>query len=97
MKVTEQLAEEPLPERMQVGLPKLPGRLLVNVTVPVGVDVTVPVSLTVAVQVVGEPEWTGEGAHLMEVVVADSNWRTLLLPSSVTQTLPKGSTATPYG
>ena len=59
--VTEHFAVAPLPTRRQLELEKLPGRLLVNVAVPVGVmDVPLLVSLTVTVQVTALPGWGGD-------------------------------------
>ena len=68
--VTEQVAELPEPERVQLVALKVPAPLLVKLTVPVGV-VFVPtsVSVTVAVQVVGCPTTTDDGEQLTPVVV----------------------------
>ena len=68
--VTEQVAELPEPERVQLAALKVPVPLLVKVTVPVGV-VFVPtsVSVTVAVQVVDVPSDTVVGEQLTLVLV----------------------------
>jgi len=68
--VTEQLAEAPVPESVQlVGL-KVPVPLLVKLTVPVGVlAVPTSVSVTVAVQVVDVPTGTFAGLQLTLVEV----------------------------
>src|SRR2546426_716668 len=69
--VTEQLAELPVPDNMQVAGENEPGPpLLVKATVPVGV-IAVPesVSVTVAVQVVGAPTGTVPGEQLTLVLV----------------------------
>ena len=69
--MTEQLAEAPVPARVQLGALNVPARLLVKPTVPVGV-MAVPgeVSVTVAVQVAAWPTITGLGVQLTPVVVA---------------------------
>jgi hypothetical protein len=61
--LTVQVADAPVPARVQVP----PG---VNVTVPVGVDVVpAAVSVTVAVQLVACPTITVDGVHATVVVV----------------------------
>ncbi len=72
--VAEQLAEFPLPLRVQVPVPlKVPVPLLVNMTVPLGVlAVPVPLSETVALQVVGMPPGTEAGKQLTLVPVGRS-------------------------
>ena len=70
VKVTEQLAELPVPLSVQLAAEKVPP-LFVKLTVPVGVMVVPrPVSVTVAVQLVGLPTGTEAGAQLTVVVVA---------------------------
>jgi hypothetical protein len=68
--VTEQLAELPLPESVQLGALKVPAPLLVKLTVPVGV-VGVPksMSLTVALQTVDSPGAITVGVQLTLVAV----------------------------
>ena len=69
VKVTEQLAELPVPLSVQLAAEKVPP-LFVKLTVPVGVMVVPrPVSVTVAVQLVGLPTGTEAGAQLTVVVV----------------------------
>jgi hypothetical protein len=89
--VTKQLAEVPLPERVHVVELNVPGRLLVNLTFPVGVPIAIPVSFTVAVQVVVVPWVREEGTQTSEVEVvgrANSSTRSpgtqLLIVVSVT-------------
>src|SRR2546428_10824912 len=69
--VTEQLAELPVPLRVQLAGVKVPlPPLLVKETVPVGViGVPVSVSVTVAVHVVGWPKATVDGLQLTLVAV----------------------------
>ena len=70
VKVTEQLAELPVPLSVQLAAEKVPP-LFVKLTVPVGVVATPGVvSVTVAVQLVGLPTGTEAGAQLTVVVVA---------------------------
>jgi len=71
VKVTEQLAEPPPPDSVQLDGLKLPGPpLLVKLTVPVGViGVPESVSVTVAEQVVDTPTATVEGVQLTLVLV----------------------------
>ena len=68
--VTEQVAELPEPERVQLVALKVPAPLLVKLTVPVGV-VFVPasVSLTVAMQLVAWLTTTDDGEQLTVVPV----------------------------
>src|SRR2546430_17627354 len=71
VKVTLHAAVPPVPERVQVVELKVPGPLLLQLTVPVGV-IGVPgdVSVTVAVHVVECKSWIvlGEQLRLVEVV-----------------------------
>ena len=56
VKVTEQVADAPVPDREHVVEEKAPDLLAEKVTIPVGVAaVPGPLSVTVAVHVVGEP------------------------------------------
>ena len=81
VKVTEQLVEEPLPESLHFIALNVPGKLLLNLTFPVGVAIMPDVSVTVAVHVVGKPTGTEEGVQLTEVVVKGvANASTRLLP-----------------
>ena len=69
VKVTEQLAELPVPLSVQLAAEKVPP-LFVKLTVPVGVVATPGVvSVTVAVQLVGLPTGTEAGVQLTLVVV----------------------------
>ena len=69
VKVTEQLAELPVPLSVQLEAEKVPP-LFVKLTVPLGVmAVAGPVSVTVAVQLVGLPTGTEAGEQLTVVVV----------------------------
>ena len=69
VKVTEQLAELPVPLSVQLAAEKVPP-LFAKLTVPVGVmAVPGPVSVTVAVQLVGLPTGTEAGEQLTVVVV----------------------------
>ena len=72
VKVTEQVAELPVPLNEQLVALKVPLlSLLQLLTVPVGVLVeSLDVSVTVAVHVVGCPTVTGLGEQEMAVVVA---------------------------
>src|SRR5437667_344411 len=64
VKVTEQLAELPVPLSVQLAAEKVPP-LFVKLTVPVGVVATPEVvSVTVAVQLVGLPTGTEAGVQL---------------------------------
>ena len=70
VKVTEQLAELPLPASVQLVGVKVPAPLELKLTVPVGVlGVPPPVSVTVAVQVVDAPTATVAGEQLTVVDV----------------------------
>jgi len=72
--LTEQVADAPVPARVQVP----PG---VNVTVPVGVLVVpAAVSVTVAVQDVACPTITEDGVHATVVVVVLRLTVTVVLP-----------------
>ena len=74
MILTEQVADAPVPARVQVP----PG---VNVTVPVGVLVVpAAVSVTVAVQDVACPTITEDGVHATVVVVVLRLTVTVVLP-----------------
>ncbi len=96
--VTEQLAEEPLPESVHFVELNVPGRLLVNLIFHVGVAaIPAPRSVTVAVHLVGEPTATDEGTQLTDVMVAERNPVTRLLNASVTQRLPDESNTIPWG
>ena len=66
--MTEQLAEAPLPESVQLVGRKVPP-LFVKLTVPVGVVGEAVVSVTVAVHVVGLPTATVAGVQLTLVLV----------------------------
>ena len=69
VKVTEQLAELPVPLSVQLAAEKVPP-LFAKLTVPVGVVGTPGVvSVTVAVQLVGLPTGTEAGVQLTLVVV----------------------------
>ena len=69
VKVTEQLAELPVPLSVQLAAEKVPP-LFVKLTVPVGVVATPGVvSVTVAVQLVELPTGTEAGVQLTLVVV----------------------------
>jgi len=83
--VTVQLAELPLPERVQMPPPpKVPLLSLVKLTVPVGVLAVPPlVSLTVAVQVVDPPTGTLAGVQLTLVLVARFVTVTVVVPELV--------------
>ena len=70
VKLTEQLAEPPLPESVQLAALKVPP-LLVQLTVPVGVVAEPGVaSVTVAVQLVALPTGTEAGEQFTVVVVS---------------------------
>lgn len=69
--MTEQLAEAPVPVRVQDEALKLPVPLLVKLTVPVGVRaVPAEVSVTVAVQAAAWFTATVDGVQLTAVVVS---------------------------
>ena len=79
--MTEQLAELPLPARVQLAGVKVPAPLEVKVTVPVGVlAVPAPVSVTVAVQVVDPPTGTVAGVQLTVVLVGRLVTVTVVVP-----------------
>lgn len=67
----EQLAELPVPDRVQLVALKMPAPLLVKLMVPVGV-IAVPgeVSVTVAEQIVCWLTTTEDGVHVTRVEVA---------------------------
>jgi len=81
VKVTLHVAVPPEPERVQVVELKVPGPLLLQLTVPVGV-IGVPgdVSVTVAVHVVEWKSWMVLGEQLTLVVVER-------VPSDITETV----------
>ena len=79
--MTEQLAEVPVPERVQLELLKVPAPLLVKLTVPEGVLwVPTSVSLTVEVQVVEAPRGTVAGEQLTVVLVERALTVTVVVP-----------------
>ncbi len=80
--ITEQLAEEPLPDRVQLVELNAPAKLLVHVTIPVGVTgVPPPMSVTVTVQVVAELTRNADGVQVTLVNVGSltGNSSTLML------------------
>src|SRR5439155_927669 len=81
VKVTEQLAELPVPLSVQLAAEKVPP-LFVKLTVPVGVVATPGVvSVTVAVQLVGLPTGTQPDARLTLVVVVGLGAVTTVVPA----------------
>ena len=98
--IAEQLAEEPLPDRVQVVELNVPAELLVHETVPIGVtSEPPPVSVTVAVQVVVELTGTEDNVQEIPVDVGNlaGNSSILLLPLSATHRLWDESNTTPTG
>src|SRR5208282_2130053 len=98
--MTAQLAETPPPDRVQLVESNVPTKLLVNITVPVGVTgVPPPMSVTVTVQVVAEPTRTADGVQVTLVNVGNltGNSSTLALAASGTHRLPAPSNATSVG
>src|SRR3989442_5559746 len=100
VKATLHVAVPPVPESVQLVELKVPGPLLLQLTVPVGV-IGVPgdVSVTVAVHVVEWKSWivVGEQLTLVEVVRGNTNTPILLLAASVNQMLPSGPALMPNG
>ena len=78
--MTEQEAELPEPDNVQLVELKLPAPLDVKLTVPVGVVGEADVSVTVAVQLVVVPTGSVAGLQLTEVVVVCAFAVTVAVP-----------------